>query len=101
MPLKRSKYRKIGSGAKHKWAILRNMVTSLIMHERIQTTVPKAKELKILGDRIIKYGKQGMYLAGIDEDRNHGWVVFRPLPRVISCFCVMNVSRNDCCSSKG
>jgi hypothetical protein len=33
------------SGAARRWALLRNMVTDLIKHERIQTTVAKAKEV--------------------------------------------------------
>ena len=56
---KRIKFRKLGRTGKHKWAMLRNMVTSLIYHERIQTTLPKAKELKILAERVIGLGKEG------------------------------------------
>lgn len=36
------------------------MVTSLVHHERIQTTVPKAKELRKVADRIIRFGKEGL-----------------------------------------
>ena len=39
--------------------MLRNMVTSLIKHERIVTTVPKAKELRTLADKVIGYAKKG------------------------------------------
>ena len=39
------------------------MVTSLIYHERIQTTVPKAKELKYVAEEVIGLGKQGEYFA--------------------------------------
>jgi len=35
------------------------MVTSLIKHERIVTTVPKAKELRTLADKVIGYAKKG------------------------------------------
>ena len=42
--------------------MLRNMVTSLIHHERIKTTVPKAKELQRLADKLITLGKDGMNL---------------------------------------
>jgi large subunit ribosomal protein L17 len=38
---------------------IRNMVTSLIHHERIKTTVPKAKELKRLADKMVTLGKRG------------------------------------------
>ena len=39
--------------------MLRNMVTSLIHHERITTTVPKAKELRRVADQMITLGKKG------------------------------------------
>ncbi len=40
-------------------ALLRNLVTSLLRHERIQTTDPKAKELRRWADRMIGLGKEG------------------------------------------
>lgn len=52
-------HRKLGRTASHRRALLRNMVTSLILHERIETTLPKAKELRRLADRMITWGKQG------------------------------------------
>jgi large subunit ribosomal protein L17 len=39
--------------------MFRNMVTSLLRHERIVTTIPKAKELRGLADRCITYAKKG------------------------------------------
>lgn len=39
--------------------MLRNMVTSLLEHERITTTLPKAKEARRMADRIITLGKRG------------------------------------------
>ena len=39
-------YRKLGRPSEHRWAMLRNMVTQLIYHERIMTTTAKAKELR-------------------------------------------------------
>jgi large subunit ribosomal protein L17 len=39
--------------------MFRNQVTSLLRHERIQTTTPKAKELKRIADKIITLGKKG------------------------------------------
>jgi large subunit ribosomal protein L17 len=38
---------------------MRNMVTSLLEHERIVTTTPKAKELRKLADKMITLGKRG------------------------------------------
>lgn len=39
--------------------MLNNMVTSLLEHERIETTLPKAKEARRLAERIITLGKRG------------------------------------------
>lgn len=41
----------------HRWAMMRNMVTSLIYHERIMTTTPRAKELRKLADNLISHAK--------------------------------------------
>lgn len=51
-------FRKLSRTPTHKWAMLRNMVTSLIEHERIVTTLPKAKELQWLADKVITTAKQ-------------------------------------------
>jgi large subunit ribosomal protein L17 len=55
---KRIAFRKLGRKPDHKWAMLRNMVTSLIEHERIVTTVPKAKEVQRLAERMIGIAKK-------------------------------------------
>ena len=39
--------------------MLKNMVTSLIEHERIVTTVPKAKEARKMAEKVITLGKKG------------------------------------------
>ncbi len=39
--------------------MFKNMVTSLIKHERIQTTGPKAKELRSIAEKLITLGKRG------------------------------------------
>lgn len=54
---KRIAFRKLGRTTSHKWSMLRNMVTSLIEHERIVTTLPKAKELKHLAEQMITLAK--------------------------------------------
>eukprot|EP00571_Detonula_confervacea_P016467 CAMPEP_0172304936 /NCGR_PEP_ID=MMETSP1058-20130122/6281_1 /TAXON_ID=83371 /ORGANISM="Detonula confervacea, Strain CCMP 353" /LENGTH=160 /DNA_ID=CAMNT_0013016343 /DNA_START=46 /DNA_END=528 /DNA_ORIENTATION=- len=53
-----AQFRKLGRTPEHKWAMLRNMVTSLIKYERIVTTVPKAKELRHLADKMVGYAKK-------------------------------------------
>jgi large subunit ribosomal protein L17 len=50
---------KLGRTSSHKEAMLRNMVTSFIKHERIRTTDTKAKELKKLAEKMITLGKKG------------------------------------------
>jgi len=45
--------------ASHRKAMMRNMVTSLIEHERIVTTEARAKEIRKLADRMITLGKRG------------------------------------------
>ncbi|ETV79753.1 ribosomal protein L17 [Aphanomyces astaci] len=51
-------FRRLGRPTEHRLALLRNQVTSLIEHERIQTTLPKAKELRRLADQVITLAKQ-------------------------------------------
>jgi large subunit ribosomal protein L17 len=51
--------RRLDRTTEHRTAMFRNMVTSLIRHERIETTTPKAKELKRIADKIITLGKRG------------------------------------------
>jgi len=51
--------RKLGRDSAHRSAMFRNMVTSLLDHERIQTTDAKAKELRGVAERMITLGKRG------------------------------------------
>ncbi|HXE31390.1 MAG TPA: 50S ribosomal protein L17 [Terriglobales bacterium] len=50
---------KLGRNTSHRRALLRNLVTSLVLEERIQTTVPKAKAMRPLAERMITLGKRG------------------------------------------
>jgi len=52
-------HRKLQKTTSHRLAMLDNMVTSLLEHEAIRTTVPKAKEARRLAERIITLGKRG------------------------------------------
>jgi large subunit ribosomal protein L17 len=51
--------RKLGVTTSHRLAMLRSMTTSLLKHEQITTTLPKAKELRPYVERIITLGKRG------------------------------------------
>ena len=50
---------KLARPAAHRVALLRNLVTSLLDHELIETTEPRAKELKRVADQMITLGKRG------------------------------------------
>lgn len=39
--------------------MMRNLLTSLVLHGRVETTLAKAKELRRFADRVIRWGKQG------------------------------------------
>ena len=51
--------RQLGRNTHHRLALFRSLVTSLLEHERIETTEAKAKEIRILTDRMITLGKDG------------------------------------------
>jgi large subunit ribosomal protein L17 len=51
--------RRLNRTQEHRKALFANMVCSLIEHEQIRTTLPKAKELKRVADKIITLGKRG------------------------------------------
>ena len=51
--------RKLGRTSSHRLATMRNMVSSLVEHGRIKTTDTKAKELRIVADKMVTLGKKG------------------------------------------
>ncbi len=51
--------RKLNRTSSHRRAMFSNMAASLIKHEQIKTTLPKAKELRSVVDRLITLGKKG------------------------------------------
>ena len=51
--------RTLGRNSSHRRAMMRNMVTSLLEHDRITTTDARAKELRKLADKMITLGKKG------------------------------------------
>ena len=60
----RKRHGKLGRSSAHRKALLRNMVTSLLDQERIETTDAKAKELRRVADRMITLGKRGISTPG-------------------------------------
>ncbi|MSN27130.1 MAG: 50S ribosomal protein L17 [Geobacter sp.] len=51
--------RRLGRKTSHREAMFRNMVTSLLNHEKITTTDAKAKEIRVVAERMITLGKRG------------------------------------------
>src|SRR5688500_15032651 len=56
----RNAHRKLGRVSEHRTALLRNQAQALLAHERIETTVPKAKELRPFVERLITIAKRGV-----------------------------------------
>lgn len=52
-------YRKLGRTASHRQAMFANMAASLIKHEQITTTLPKAKELRPFVEKLVTLAKKG------------------------------------------
>jgi len=50
---------KLGRNTAHRRSLLRNLVTSVIIEERVETTVPKAKAARPLVEKMITLGKRG------------------------------------------
>ena len=53
-------HRKLGRVTEHRIALLRNQAMALLRHERIETTLPKAKELRPFVERLITIAKRGV-----------------------------------------
>ena len=51
--------RRLGRNSSHRAAMMRNMVTSLLDHEKITTTTTRAKELRKIAEKMITLGKRG------------------------------------------
>ncbi len=66
--------RQLSRNSSHRWALMRNLITALLREEKIQTTDPKAKELRRWVERVITLGKRGdlharRQAAGIVQDK--------------------------------
>ncbi|KAG5529115.1 uncharacterized protein LOC131303799 [Rhododendron vialii] len=58
-----TKMRKLNRPTGHRLSMLRTMVSQLVKHERIETTVAKAKEVRRLADNMVNLGKEGTLCA--------------------------------------
>ncbi len=84
-------YRKLGRTSEHRRALFRNQLRSLIAHERIITTLPKAKELKPIAEKLVTLGRQSESLharrqvAAVVTDRDLVKRLFTDIgPRFVS-----------------
>ena len=57
-------HRKLGRVTEHRLALLRNQAIALLRYERIETTIPKAKELRPFVERLITIAKRGVTSGG-------------------------------------
>lgn len=64
-------HRKLGRVTEHRIALLRNQAHALIKYERIETTVPKAKELRPFVERLITIAKRGIAEGGATPKALH------------------------------
>ena len=64
--------RKLGRTSSHRKAMFANMAVALLKHEQISTTLPKAKELRPIVEKLITLGKRGGLHA-----RRQAWSVLR------------------------
>src|SRR3954463_15994274 len=64
--------RKLGRTSSHRKAMFKNMAVALLKHEQISTTLPKAKELRPIVEKLITLGKRGGLHA-----RRQAWAVLR------------------------
>jgi large subunit ribosomal protein L17 len=63
--------RKLGRVTEHRIAMLRNQAEALITHEHIETTLPKAKELRPFVERIITIAKRGLVAGNTNQGALH------------------------------
>ena len=74
--------RKLGRTGSHRRALLSNMATSLFLHERIVTSITKAKELRPYAERLITEAKREQYVAV--RRRIHDKKVYKKLFEVLA-----------------
>lgn len=76
--------RKLNRTSSHRKAMFANMVNALIKHEQIKTTLPKAKDLRPIAEKIITLGKSGTL-----HDRRRAFAMLRDNDMVTKLFSVL------------
>ena len=62
--------RRLGVTSSHKRSLMRNMAVSLFLHERVETTIMKAKELRPYAEKLITQAKSGKHFMVRKEIHN-------------------------------
>jgi large subunit ribosomal protein L17 len=83
-------HRKLNRTAEHRRAMFANMAAALIKHEQIVTTLPKAKELRPIAEKLVTLGKRGDLHA-----RRQAIAQIRDLPMVKKLFEVIGPRYQD------
>jgi large subunit ribosomal protein L17 len=83
-------HRKLNRTAEHRRAMFGNMAAALIKHEQIVTTLPKAKELRPIVEKLVTLGKRGDLHA-----RRQAIAAMRDLPMVKKLFEVLGPRYKD------
>src|SRR5215472_7797216 len=108
-------HRKLNRTSEHRRAMFANMAAALIKHEQIVTTLPKAKDLRPIIEKLVTLGKRGdlharrqaiaqmrdiamvkklfEVLGPRYKDRNGGYT------RVLKAGCTPSIPRSTCCAS--
>jgi large subunit ribosomal protein L17 len=76
--------RKLNRTSSHRKAMFANMVNALLKHEQIKTTLPKAKDLRPIAEKIISLGKSGTL-----HDRRQAYAILRDDAVVSKLFSVL------------
>ncbi len=86
----KSGYRRLNRTSTHRRAMFSNMAASLMTHEQIKTTLPKAKEMRRIADRLITLGKRGTLHA-----RRQAFAFMRSDEAVAKLFSVLGERYKD------
>lgn len=84
-------YSKLGRDSAQRKALLRDLVTDLIINERIETTLIKAKELQRLADRMVTLGKKNTLASRVQAAK---YVRFEHVDEEKSQFAVQKLFEN-------
>ncbi|MBK1665124.1 50S ribosomal protein L17 [Rhodospirillum rubrum] len=82
--------RKLNRTSSHRKAMFANMAASLLKHEQIKTTLPKAKDLRPIAEKLITLGKGGTL-----HDRRQAYAILRDDAVVAKLFAVLGPRYKD------